>query len=420
LIEGISSHAIFMLDAKGRIKSWPASAVSLYGYEESELTGEPLSVLFADPAGQRPALDNLLQEARTTSQDTEHWNERADGTVFWTTFTISPIDNDEFHGYAVISQDTTAKKQYEQILERQNDRLKEFTDILTHDLQSPLTLIDSRLELFRETGEPEHIDQIEATTERMERLVEDLLRVARQWADVPDPEPVDLQTVVWTAWEGSAAGADRASLEYEEVPSIVADHDRLCELIENLFRNAVDHSEGSVTVRVSPLETGIYIEDEGPGIYQSELDEIFEHGYTTTDSGTGYGLSVVGTIVNAHGWDIQAKAGDSGGFRFEVTGIEFLDQTMAGRPQRMVPINGSGGPVRRPQSPNDVGRNRRESGSQVSSPPGLSSVRQAERSQPISEAMGVLRYRPDRCRQANFQKPTPRHSTCWECEGSVG
>jgi PAS domain S-box-containing protein len=325
LIEGISSHAIFMLDAKGRIESWPASAVSLYGYEESELTGEPLSVLFADPAGQRPALDNLLQEARTTSQDTEHWNERADGTVFWATFTISPIDNDEFHGYAVISQDTTAKKQYEQMLERQNDRLKEFTDILAQDLQSPLTLIDGRLELFRETGEPEHIDQIEATTERMERLVEDLLRVARQGDVVTDPEPVDLQTVVRTAWEGSAAGADRASLEYEEVPSIGADHDRLCELFENLFRNAVDHSEGSVTVRVSPLETGIYIEDDGPGIDQSELDEIFEHGYTTTDSGTGYGLSVVGTIVNAHGWDIQAKAGDSGGLRFEVTGIEFLD-----------------------------------------------------------------------------------------------
>ncbi len=314
-----------MLDAEGRIESWPASAVSLYGYEEADLAGEPLSVLFADPAGQRPALDDLLQDARTASQETEHWNERADGTVFWATFTISPLHNDEFHGYAVISQDTTAKKQYEQMLERQNDRLKEFTDILAHDLRSPLTLIDGRLDLFRETGEQEHIDEIEATTERMERLVEDLLRVARQGDVVTDPEPVDLQTVARTAWEGSAGGTDRASLRYDEVPSIGADHDRLCELFENLFRNAVDHSEGSVAVRVGPLENGIYIEDDGPGIDPSKQDEIFEHGHTTTDSGTGYGLSVVRTIVNAHGWDIQAREAETGGLRFEVTGIEFLE-----------------------------------------------------------------------------------------------
>ncbi|MFB6361452.1 MAG: nitrogen regulation protein NR(II) [Halobacteriales archaeon] len=325
LVEGISNHAIFMLDAEGRIEAWPASAVSLYGYEEAELAGEPLSVLFADQSEERPALDDLLQEARTASQEMEHWNERADETVFWATLTISPLRNDDFHGYAVISQDTTSKKQYEQMLERQNDRLKEFTDILAHDLQSPLTLIDGRLELLRETGEEEHIDQIEATTERMERLVDDLLRVARQGNVVTDPEPVDLQTVVQTAWEGSAGGADRASLQYVEVPSLGADHDRLCELFENLFRNAVDHSSGPVKVRVAPLEHGIYIEDNGPGIESSKLDQIFEHGYTTADSGTGYGLSVVRTIVNAHGWNIEAKAAEHGGLRFEITGIEFLE-----------------------------------------------------------------------------------------------
>ena len=66
------------------------------------------------------------------------------------------------------------------MLERQNDRLKEFTDILSHDLRSPLSVIDGRLELFRETGEVEHLATIETTTGRMKRLVEDLLRPARQ------------------------------------------------------------------------------------------------------------------------------------------------------------------------------------------------------------------------------------------------
>lgn len=325
LIEGASTHAIFMLDSEGGITTWPEPAQALYGYDPPTVLDRDVHILFADEEGMTAPVDTLLAEAKDSTVETEHWHQRADGTVFWATLTLSPLGNDQFHGYAVISQDTTAKHQYEQMLERQNDRLKEFTDILAHDLRTPLSVISGRLELARESGADEHFDAIESTTDRMERLVDDLLRVAQQGRVVTDPEATDIEQVIETAWEGPGNTVDAATLHYEEIPSVSADADRLCELFENLFRNALDHAGPDVTVRVGPLANGFYIEDDGPGIPEERRAEVFDHGVTTTDDGSGYGLSIVRTIVNAHGWDVIVTDGATGGARFEITGIEFLD-----------------------------------------------------------------------------------------------
>lgn len=325
LIGRISTHAIFKLDSDGSIGSWSESAQSLYGYESTAIVHRDFSDLFADEEGPNPDLEAAMSAAKTGAHEIEHWNKRADGSVFWATMTLAPLGGDDFLGYVVISQDTTGKKQYEQMLERQNDRLKEFTDILAHDLRNPLNVIEGRLELYRTTQDEEHIEKIEATTERMKRLVDDLLRVARQGNVVKDPESVTLMRVTERAWEGTGAMRTGASLIYEPVPSVGADYDRLCEMFENLFSNAIEHGGSDVTVRVGPLERGFYVEDNGPGIPLDHQDEVFDHGYTSTETGSGYGLSVVRTIINAHGWDVRAVDSASGGARFEITGVEFLD-----------------------------------------------------------------------------------------------
>lgn len=325
LLQGISSHAIFKLDSEGYIEYWPASAATLYGYEPDEVVGEHLSTLFADEVGQSPALDELLAEANAETQESEHWHEQADGSGFWATLTVSPLRDANLHGYAVVSRDTTRRKEYEQMLERQNDRLKEFTDILAHDLRNPLRVIEGNIELYRDTPDDELIDNIEETTERMERLVDDLLRIARQGTVVTDPEPTDLGPIIEIAWEGTGDTTGQASLEYETVPTVNADSDRLCELFENLFRNAIEHAGPEVEVRVGPIENGFYVEDDGHGIPADLIDDVFDHGVTTADDGSGYGLSVVRTIANAHGWDVHAVAAETGGARFEITGIEFLN-----------------------------------------------------------------------------------------------
>jgi signal transduction histidine kinase len=76
-----------------------------------------------------------------------------------------------------------------------------------------------------------------------------------------------------------------------------------------------------VTVTVGSLPRGFYVEDDGPGIPPDDRESVFEAGYTTEREGTGFGLSIVQTIAEAHGWDIMVTEGSEGGARFEVTGV---------------------------------------------------------------------------------------------------
>jgi PAS domain S-box-containing protein len=321
-LERVADQALFMLDPDGRISVWPKVARGLYGHGADEVVGQRLNHLFADRAESEPSIEDLLVEARRGPETIEGWHKRADESVFWAECTLSPLTNDEFDGYAVVCRDTTSRKQYERMLERQNDRLKQFTDILSHDLRIPLSVIDGRLHLYRETGEPEHLETIETTTERMERLVEDLLRVARSGRVVEEPEPTLISDVLERAREGALPAS--ATCEYDPVRTVMADPERLVQVLENLLRNSVDHGGADVTVRVGPLEDGFYVEDDGPGIPEADRGRVFEHGYTTREGGTGYGLSIVRSTVGAHGWDISVSESEDGGARFEITGIDVV------------------------------------------------------------------------------------------------
>ncbi|MEF8828436.1 MAG: PAS domain-containing sensor histidine kinase [Haloarcula sp.] len=325
LIEGLSSHAVFMLDADGAVTTWPDPAAALYGYDRDATVGHHIDMLFADPEEMETTVESLLAEATDGPVETQHWHRQADGSVFWATLSLSPLGDGDPDGFVAVSQDTTEKHQYDKMLERQNDRLKEFTDILAHDLQSPLSVISSRVHLARETGDEEHLDALEETSDRMARLVDDLLSVARQGNVVTDPETTNVEDVVDTAWEGAGGTTERATLHYDHVGSVSADADRLIELFENLFQNSIRHGDGAVIARVGPLDGGFYVEDDGPGIPHDIQDDVFDHGFTTAEEGSGYGLSIVRTIAGAHGWDICVTDSDTGGARFEITGVEFLD-----------------------------------------------------------------------------------------------
>jgi signal transduction histidine kinase len=104
---------------------------------------------------------------------------------------------------------------------------------------------------------------------------------------------------------------------------VLADESRLRQLFENLFRNAVEHGGPGVAVTVGPLEgRGFYVADDGPGIPADERDRVRETGYTTADGGTGFGLSIVESIADAHGWGMRLVESETGGARFEFTGVE--------------------------------------------------------------------------------------------------
>lgn len=209
-------------------------------------------------------------------------------------------------------------------LQRRNDRLEEFASVVSHDLRNPLSVAEGRLELAREECDSEHLDGVAQAHDRMRSLIDDLLTLGRTGDTVSELEPVDLANLTADCWENvDTAGA---SFTTEIDRQILADRSLLHQLFENLIRNAIDHCSPDVTVTIGELDNGFYFEDDGPGIADEERDAIFDLGYSTTENGTGFGLSIVEQVTYAHGWDIRVTDSSLGGARFEITGAEFVPE----------------------------------------------------------------------------------------------
>jgi PAS domain S-box-containing protein len=219
-------------------------------------------------------------------------------------------------GYALEQRRT------ERSLRAKNERLEEFAQVVSHDLRNPLSIATANLDLATgELEENEHLETVREAHDRMERLIEDLLRLAREGETVEDPAPVQLGEVAEACWYN--VDTRQASLRTDGSLELVADRDRLAQLLENLYRNAVEHGGRSTAVTVGALDDarGFFVEDDGPGVPEEERDRIFDAGYTTEPGGTGFGLSIVHRVAEAHGWAVEFTEAADGGARFEVRGV---------------------------------------------------------------------------------------------------
>ena len=220
-------------------------------------------------------------------------------------------------------QDITDRKEREQALKKQNDRLDEFAGVISHDLRNPLTIAKGHSEMLKESLEGEyenHFQPLLRALNRMEAIIEDTLTLSRQGETVGEMHPVNLAKICRKSWKGVAT--KQASLEIIDEITIQGDSDRLQHVFENLFRNAVKHGGKNVTVKVGYTEEGcLYIEDDGGGIPPDKRDVVLEAGHTSASGGTGFGLSIVNRIAEAHGWEVDVTESETGGARFEFAGI---------------------------------------------------------------------------------------------------
>lgn len=225
-------------------------------------------------------------------------------------------------GWHLLVRDVTERHQRESQLRRQNDRLDSFASLVSHDLRNPLNVADGYLDLARESGDEEHFDEIERSHARMEAIIEDVLTLTREGSSATDREVLPVSDLATDAWD--SVETDGASLEVRSDATIEADPGRASRLLENLFRNALEHgaTDGDdLTVSVGDLDgdgrQGFYVADDGQGIPPAERDAILEEGYSTKESGTGLGLSIVAEIAAAHDWFVNVAESDAGGARFE-------------------------------------------------------------------------------------------------------
>lgn len=220
---------------------------------------------------------------------------------------------------------------HEDELERQIERLDEFSGVVSHDLLNPLNVAQGHLELARDGHGQANLEVIDDALERMETIVESTLTLARHGNVVGETEPLAVGGLARRCWK--RIDAPNARLRLDDRFRIHGDRDRLEHVLENLFSNAVKHGRrddaeddtSTLTVRVGRLDeaVGFYVEDDGRGVPESKQDRVFETGYTDSPDGTGFGLAIVRQIASAHGWQTRVTNGRDGGARFEFADVEF-------------------------------------------------------------------------------------------------
>jgi two-component system, OmpR family, sensor kinase len=205
---------------------------------------------------------------------------------------------------------------------------------VSHELRTPLTTIRGNVDLMRRMGGADDVslDDIEAELERMTRLVNDLLLLAR--ADVGSlpigQDIVELDTVLLDVYRQVMALELEVAVRLEEVDQVqvIGDADRLKQLVLNLVDNAVKYtpSGGSVFLELTKSEATaeLTVRDTGIGIPEEDIPFIFDRFYRVDKArarahgGSGLGLSIARWLVEAHGGDIEVSSRVGGGTTFTV------------------------------------------------------------------------------------------------------
>jgi signal transduction histidine kinase len=228
---------------------------------------------------------------------------------------------------------------FDLMLDRLEDafaRQRAFASDASHELRTPLTVIRGQLEVLARQSHParEDVRRVEqlVRTEilRMERLVEDLLVLAR--ADKREflrRRPVDLPAFASELVEGARPTAERR-FELGPIPAGVvdADPDRLAQALRNLIRNSIEYTADGGIIRLTGTAAEgrltLAVEDDGPGIPLAHRERVFDRFHRTDSArtrvrgGAGLGLAIARAIAEAHGGTIYAGESPEGGARVAI------------------------------------------------------------------------------------------------------
>lgn len=293
---------------------WTENLFDMLGvdYGQAPPLGEALDVYLEED---RQRVANAIETAVAAAEsfDVEARFERHDGELRWFRIQGKPVLQDgEVVRLRGAVQDITDHKQREK-------QLEQFASIVSHDLRNPLNVAEGRLELAREECDSEHLPSVAQAHERMRDLIADLLELARGDERVSAMELVDLGELAGQCWNAVETGD--ATLVNEAETHFHADQSQLRQLLENLIRNAVEHGGDDVTITIGDQPDGFYVADDGQGIPPEDREQVFEPGYSTSTEGTGFGLSIIRQITEAHGWTVSLDTSTDGGIRFDVTGV---------------------------------------------------------------------------------------------------
>jgi PAS domain S-box-containing protein len=335
---------IITIDEHDRIRSFNAACEDIFGYQASEVIGQPISLLMPDPTYSEH--DRYVSEYLPIDAGSREVRaRRKDGGWFPADLSVSAFEVGGKPHYTGIIRDITKAKQAEasrqKLLERltdSNTELERFAYVASHDMQEPLRMVLNFSQIVAkdyadklDDDGREYLKIIADSAGRMRDMVQDLLEYARLDKEGARFGEVDLRAELVHVQENlrSLTRESQAVITCDALPVICGNGVQLMRLLQNLIANAIKYQKPRrlPVIHVGCTDEGdhwqIYVRDNGMGIDEAFIGQIFEpfrrlHSWDGIQ-GTGLGLSICQKIVENHGGRIWAVSEPEVGSTFFFT-----------------------------------------------------------------------------------------------------
>jgi PAS domain S-box-containing protein len=330
-----SDDAIISKSIDGYITSWNKGAERLYGYTSAEIVGKPVSVLMPpEKEDDFPFIMSQLQQGHKV----EHYETRRktkEGKVLDVSITVSPIRDSQgmIIGASKIARDITDRVEIEK-------RRDEFVSTASHELKTPITsqkafgeLLEDLIDKNGHTQYKPYIQKINMQTQKLTKLIEDLLELSRVQTGrlKMENEVFAFDDLLQEIVDTTQMMTKHSLVITEQIKkNVQGDRDRIGQVMTNYLTNAIKYSPKSDNISISSRVNGKFlfvgIQDFGIGIEKAFHEKIFERFFRVTGvdektyPGMGIGLHFCREVIARHGGEtwVESEKGKGSTFYFSL------------------------------------------------------------------------------------------------------
>ncbi len=322
------ADGVLIADGQGRVQLINPAAARLLGTAQEAALGHSFVQVVRDHR-----LVEVWQRCNETIEE-QIAEVEVDRQNFSVRIIVTPLREPAAQGCLVILQDLTQVRRLETVR-------RDFVSNISHELRTPLASLKALVDTLRDgalddpPAAQRFLDSIEVEVDALTQMVQELLELSRiESGQVPVRlRPSALSDLIHPPVERLSSQAERAGLTLTvalepDLPAVLADPERVQQVITNLVHNAIKFTpqKGAVTVSATPApgEVVVQVTDTGIGIAPKDLPRIFERFYKAdrarSGGGTGLGLAIARHIIQAHGgriW-VQSTEGQGSTFSFSL------------------------------------------------------------------------------------------------------